>query len=241
MSTSSVPNWFQPLSEQLIARVDPSARPAMQAAQEQIANRLAVASPEQANAIRNRFAVAAMDTIISAMPPEALAIVSSLPALVGDAADALLSGVEDLLAPLQEAADQLREAADLAWAIAREPANAVASLLKAEDIAAIAAAATGLPPVAAAWATAAHARTALRLVSETAAKAAMAADAAWSSVVRMLDEIREQAFDAISSVADMAQGVIDSVTSIANEPVSDVAQRLSDRLIASANFVLPES
>jgi len=172
-------------------------------------------SPAELMQARNGFVSACLGrglgAALPADPLDAGEYLGGLQDAVGAAQEALQKPLA-ILAEVEAAAGQLREAADVAWRVARTASGTVRALEKAEIAAAKVAMLTGLPPVTAAWALATQLRGAALVVGELAAKAGRAADHAWGSVVRVLDDMREAVFDRIDGLERIVDSTLDAVT-----------------------------
>lgn len=236
---SDAPTWLAPLSATILKNTPIDQQATVGAALNVLSSRLAGGTAAQADAVRNQFTAGTMNAMMGALPAEALAMIPDLSGILANVTDALMGEVEQALAPLQQAADQLRMIADTAWALARTPANAAAALHKAEQLSSLAASLTGLPGVTAAWGVAANNRHLQQLISEQAAQAAKIADSAWGSVQHVLDMIRSRIYDVVGAVSDIAQNAIDSITAVSNQTVAQATSSMQSALATAVNSVLP--
>jgi hypothetical protein len=229
MSSSSA--WFSDLAGKIAGGVETEYRAAYEAQLGTVQSQLSLLPEPQALLARNRFISGIMARTSSAATQGLEgATVAEVQNRVNAISTRLLGPVEGLLGELIAKAEPLRQAARAAWQVSATGTTTARLLLKAERVAAVAAAATGLPPVTAAWALATNARMLAVFVSEQAAIVARAADAAWAAVVKLIDTLRARVYAAASDIADMASDAVRSLTAGVNKSVPSAWRDLYDDL-----------
>lgn len=210
----SSPSWFAPLGDRFKLRCSTATLATIDSRLNTISDKLDAMSAGDSDTVRNRLIASLLGRAEGGVVDQDVnAYASQIKNAIAQARSALVGDINQVLAPLQDAANQLKAAAQLAWQTAETITSTVRTLESVEHAAAKIAMATGLPPVDAAWAGAAEAKHAAHELAEQAASAGRAADRAWSIVQRNLDKLRSEIFKSINYVADSLDDAIDAASS----------------------------
>ena len=230
--------WLTTLGPQFVAGVDPSNAAAVSASIATMTASLAAATDAQGDQLRNSFVASTMGASLNAASGAQAALLAPVTSGVQQV-QALLQAPLVVLSQLQAAAEPLRLAARTAWQGAAA-AGQTARTLERVERAAAGPAGSGSPVPVGVWALARQADALAIETAEAASRVGSAADQAWASAQRVIDDLRSAVAGPISSVSSVLTDTVRLMTSVPGSAGSAAAySALHSNLQTVFNTVLP--